>query len=90
MYVCVCVTRRVLLTLCMYVCVTRRLLLTFGVVHLSACFFWIVKENTNSPEEIELFLADLNTGTSVPEKYVLACYFIVTVCTTVGFGDIGD
>ena len=61
------------------------LLTTFGVVHLCACFFWVIKENTNSPEDVAEFLAGLNVPDTVARKYMLSCYFIVTVCTTVRF-----
>jgi hypothetical protein len=62
---------------------------TFGVVHVCACCFWLVKENSNSKEEISDFLEGMHTDDTVVAKYILSCYFILTVCTTVGFGDIG-
>jgi hypothetical protein len=62
---------------------------TFGVVHVCACAFWMVKENTNTQEDVDAFLDGMNVQHTVLHKYVLCCYFIVTVCTTVGFGDIG-
>jgi len=52
---------------------------TFGVVHVCACCFWFVKENSNSLEDIEVFLDGMNTRDTVPEKYILSCYFILTV-----------
>jgi hypothetical protein len=69
-----------------------RMILTFGttfiVVHMCACAFWMVKENSNTQEDVNAFLDDKNVQHTVLQKYVLCCYFIVTVCTTVGFGDI--
>ena len=62
---------------------------TFGVVHVCACCFWLVKENSNTKEDVADFLEGMNVDDTVAAKYVLSCYFILTVCTTVGFGDIG-
>jgi hypothetical protein len=77
---------------------TFRMMVTFcamfGVIHISACFFWWVKENTNSPEDLRDFLTGkgIDPGATnldnIHQKYGLACYFIVTCVTTVGFGDI--
>ena len=62
---------------------------TFGVVHVCACAFWMVKENSNTQEDVDAFLDGMNVQHTVLHTYILCCYFIVTVCTTVGFGDIG-
>jgi len=43
-YVCVCA--HVCVCVCVCVCVYDS---TFGVVHVCACFFWMVKENSNTP-----------------------------------------
>ena len=54
-----------------------------------ACVHASEQEKSNSEEDLALFLGGLNVSDHVAEKYLLSCYFILTVCTTVGFGDIG-
>lgn len=62
-----------------------------GVVHLCSCFFYLVKVASNEPEQVNLFLMDngIEPDADRLHKYMLAFYFINTVFTTVGFGDIG-
>lgn len=60
-------------------------------VHTVACLFWLVKEAfAASPEDIAAFQeqAGLNPDAGLLDKYMLAAYYITTVFTTVGFGDI--
>eukprot|EP00288_Rhodomonas_lens_P019831 CAMPEP_0177689442 /NCGR_PEP_ID=MMETSP0484_2-20121128/201_1 /TAXON_ID=354590 /ORGANISM="Rhodomonas lens, Strain RHODO" /LENGTH=703 /DNA_ID=CAMNT_0019199851 /DNA_START=9 /DNA_END=2117 /DNA_ORIENTATION=+ len=62
----------------------------FATTHLAGCSFWMVKVLSTSPEDISAFLQDhgLEADAGVSEQYVLCCYFIVAIFTTVGFGDI--
>eukprot|EP00960_Hanusia_phi_P043384 756022-Hanusia_phi.AAC.3 len=60
------------------------------LVHTCACIYWLIKEMTFSQDEICLFLSHYNLSCSsdLLEKYVLTIYFMNTIFTTVGFGDI--
>ncbi|EKX41196.1 hypothetical protein GUITHDRAFT_112669 [Guillardia theta CCMP2712] len=60
------------------------------LVHSCACIYWLIKEMTFSQDEICLFLShyNLNCYSGLLEKYVLTIYFMNTIFTTVGFGDI--
>jgi len=66
----------------------------FGVImlmmHSCSCLYWLVKEISSSQEEIEEFLHlhNLDNTANLANKYVIATYFINTMFTTVGFGDI--
>jgi len=71
----------------------RLLRVVFGlasVTHVFGCAFWLVKVISNDEEEVVEFLEynGLSASANVVEKYVLSVYFINTVFTTVGFGDI--
>ena len=60
-------------------------------VHTVACLFWLVKEAfAERPEDVEAFQQREGIGAdaSLLDKYMLAAYYITTVFTTVGFGDI--
>mmetsp|Transcript_7611 Transcript_7611/g.18673 ORF Transcript_7611/g.18673 Transcript_7611/m.18673 type:complete len:652 (-) Transcript_7611:91-2046(-) len=65
-------------------------ILVFAMVHVCACIFWLIKQVGSSEAEYEGFLEDqgLESSSSVESKYVVAIYFISTIVTTVGFGDI--
>ncbi|EKX43259.1 hypothetical protein GUITHDRAFT_140581 [Guillardia theta CCMP2712] len=64
------------------------------VVHMTACTYWLVKELTHSREETDAwFLSLFSEGSGVEagdlfHQYVLATYFINTIFSTVGFGDV--
>lgn len=60
------------------------------VVHTCLCCFWLVKEASSTELEIQDFLVrnGLEPDAGVFDRYVLGMYFINTVITTVGFGDI--
>jgi len=65
----------------------------FGIaflVHACACVYWLVKEVSSTPEDVADFMEENGIGADAPlvRKYVLASYFVNTVFTTVGFGDI--
>jgi hypothetical protein len=50
----------------------------------------MVKVLSTSPEDIGEFLEGKGLAADAPtsQQYILCCYFIVTIFTTVGFGDI--
>ena len=62
-------------------------------VHFTACGFWLVKEYTNTHEEMDEWLDSLlpypdTQKEDMMHKYIIAFYFINTIFATVGFGDI--
>mmetsp|Transcript_28073 Transcript_28073/g.56569 ORF Transcript_28073/g.56569 Transcript_28073/m.56569 type:complete len:639 (+) Transcript_28073:600-2516(+) len=67
--------------------------LTFGVTlltHLFSCVFWLLKSQTD-PNFMDFAESHSVAKGTVAEKWLLSMYFINTVFTTVGFGDIsGD
>lgn len=62
----------------------------FLAVHLSGCFYWLVKMICSDGADVEQFLTiqNLPPDASVAERYVVSIYFVSTVFTTVGFGDV--
>eukprot|EP00286_Rhodomonas_abbreviata_P000318 CAMPEP_0181290624 /NCGR_PEP_ID=MMETSP1101-20121128/1514_1 /TAXON_ID=46948 /ORGANISM="Rhodomonas abbreviata, Strain Caron Lab Isolate" /LENGTH=1212 /DNA_ID=CAMNT_0023394923 /DNA_START=415 /DNA_END=4052 /DNA_ORIENTATION=- len=63
--------------------------LTFGVtllVHLLACLFWLLK--TQYDAGFKEFMVKFNVEEGVARKWLLSMYFVNTIFTTVGFGDI--
>jgi len=64
------------------------------LVHTSACTFWLVKTLTCTPEEVvefqhsHGFAHDRPEALPLKDKYLLAGYYINTIFTTVGFGDV--
>lgn len=64
------------------------------LVHTTACTFWLVKTLTCSREEIvdfqhtHGFPHDTTDEMPLKDKYLLASYYINTIFTTVGFGDV--
>ncbi|EKX37596.1 hypothetical protein GUITHDRAFT_144874 [Guillardia theta CCMP2712] len=78
--------------------ILKVLLVIALIEHASASMFWLVKEHSNSYEDVLLFLEDNGVFTcngdhyfSSPcllDKYVIATYFVVTIFSTIGFGDI--
>ena len=62
-------------------------------VHVSSCTFWLIKENTNDEEQVREWVDSLlnhpdEHSDSLYHKYVVSFYFINTIFSTVGFGDI--
>lgn len=57
--------------------------------HIMLCAYWLTKELFSTPDDMAAFLEihDIAPEDTV-SKYVLAGYFINTVVTTVGFGDV--
>ena len=71
----------------------RVLIIILYAVHVTSCTFWLVKENTNGEEEVREWFAALldhpdEDSDSLYHKYVVSFYFINTIFSTVGFGDI--
>jgi CBS domain containing-hemolysin-like protein len=61
------------------------------LVHTSACMFWLIKTDVTPADEIDDWMIRNNLSihlhASLSEKYVAAVYFVFTIFTTVGFGD---
>ena len=59
-------------------------------VHICACTFWLVKILSNTDEEMVEFLLYVNAPVEddISQHYMVSFYFISTVFTTIGFGDI--
>jgi len=64
-------------------------------IHVSACFFWLVRVNTMSEQDVEDFIlgsvgadVDPHSPNGMVRIYTMCFYFVSTVFTTVGFGDI--
>ena len=81
--------------------VQRKFMVLFSIVgsiHLGACASFLVKVVFSTPAEVDLFLVqhskdqdnpiDLSTVDGKLEAYALCTYFIMTVFTTIGFGDV--
>jgi len=65
----------------------------FYAVHITSCTFWLIKERSNSEEEMKDWIDSLlpvpeEQSDSLYHKYVVSFYFINTIFSTVGFGDI--
>lgn len=74
--------------------VVRLFMVILGImmgVHIFASLFWFVKILSCSPTEVLEFLdskgLEQDTAAGMASTYVLSFYFVVTVWTTVGFGD---
>ena len=63
-----------------------------SIVHIFNCSFWLIKSIVTSEAEMLEFLLingiDPDSNSVTWECYVLSGYFINTVFTTVGFGDV--
>ena len=61
------------------------------VVHSCSCIFWLTKEASTSQEEISDFIEGYGLERDAPvlQCYALSIYYINTIFTTVGFGDVG-
>ena len=61
------------------------------VVHSCSCIFWLTKEASTSQEEISDFIEGYGLERDAPvlQRYALSIYYINTIFTTVGFGDVG-
>ena len=69
----------------------RLLVAIIFTVHTVSCLFWLVKESSaRDMVEVESWLLANGLPVDAPllDKYMVAAYFITTVFTTVGFGDI--
>jgi hypothetical protein len=61
----------------------------FLVVHTCTCTFWLVKTVTTTPEEVERFLEKQGVSeATLADCYVISFYYVNTIFTTVGFGDV--
>ena len=65
------------------------------MIHTGTCLFWFCKVMTNSKESVDDFLAyhDLDSSLMDPlqkllHSYIVAWYYVNTIFTTVGFGDV--
>ena len=65
------------------------------IIHTGTCLFWFCKVTTNSKELVDDFLAyyDLDCSRMDPlqkllHSYIVAWYYVNTIFTTVGFGDV--
>ena len=65
------------------------------VIHSGTCLYWFCKVNSTSEDQIEEFLHDLHDipprlspAQRLVNSYVIAFYFVNTIFTTVGFGDV--
>lgn len=67
---------------------TKLLIFTFYMVHVCACIYWFVKDISSSEAEMIDFFAGQKLDDETASKYVLSAYFISSVFTTVGFGDV--
>lgn len=70
----------------------------FGSLHLSACAAWLTKVISSPREQVDDFLEgfrtpdleiDIATVHGKLTTYTISMYFVTTVFSTVGFGDIG-
>ena len=57
-------------------------------VHTCSCIYWLCKTLSFSAEEVQQFLDELEIGSDVKSQYISSFYFITTIFTTIGFGDI--
>jgi hypothetical protein len=62
------------------------------IVHITACFYWLIKSLTEPAENTEILLDQFGYSDHDADqtfvKYVLSAYFINSIFTTIGFGDI--
>jgi len=69
-----------------------------GLIHLGGCIVWLVKVLTTSEASVDSFLndfadhegefVDLSTLSGKLSAYCVCTYFVTTIFSTVGFGDI--
>lgn len=57
-------------------------------VHTCACVFWLCKLLSHPETEIEVFKEEFEINDDVRVQYAASFYFITTIITTIGFGDI--
>ena len=57
-------------------------------VHTCACIFWLCKVLSHPEEEVFKFMEEFEINTDVKVQYTASFYFITTIITTIGFGDI--
>jgi hypothetical protein len=64
-------------------------------IHVFACLFWLVRVITTEEEEVSEFITchvgldvDATKAQGMVQIYMCCFYFVATVWTTVGFGDI--
>jgi CRP-like cAMP-binding protein len=66
----------------------------FLITHFCACIFWLIKTVSYTKEEMLFFeeafeiYPDLDLVEKLSRKYVISFYYVNTIFTTVGFGDI--
>jgi len=66
----------------------RLLSIVLFAVHFFACAFWRVASTSRSPEELDALLSSKNVPPDDLSKIYMMCfYFVFTVFTTVGFGE---
>jgi len=64
------------------------LLLIFSVTHISACFWYMVGNNSSKTDNWIHGLPEGLRPTSVWDRYLSSFYFTLTTMTTVGYGDV--
>lgn len=57
-------------------------------VHTCACVFWLCKVLSHPEEDVLAFMDKFNINEDVKVQYTASFYFITTIITTIGFGDI--
>lgn len=69
---------------------TKSILTIAFVIHTSTCLFWLTKSVSCSEEEISAWLEmeSLSADAGLGDRYLISCYLVNTIFTTVGFGDI--
>jgi hypothetical protein len=73
---------------------SRNSCLIGALIHLGGCGVWFVKVLSSTAEQVDDFLSsmtlgtDINTASGKLDIYVLCTYFVTTVFSTVGFGDV--
>lgn len=64
------------------------------LIHTSACMYWLVKSDSSSAANLADWMNEQNvdvdgkSDATLMEKYIVSVYFVFTIFTTVGFGDI--
>jgi hypothetical protein len=57
-------------------------------VHTCSCIFWLSKVLSHSEGDVAAFMDKFNISDDVKVQYTASFYFITTIITTIGFGDI--